>query len=119
MNRYEQSEVTKGIGRISGRETERLRRNTFENLNKSASAHIDRKGGSAIIRAKGGNEGLASGLRIEVVAALPAIPTSGGRFVFWTSDGTGTGDDQVWLAFKGQTAWTPQQKFTTKSGVPV
>ncbi len=59
------------------------------------------------------------GLNVATVEVLPAIPATGARFVFWTSAGAGTGDDQMWVAFAGQSAWTPVQFLTSLSGVPV
>lgn len=56
---------------------------------------------------------------INSVDDLPAIPGSNMLEVFWTSDGDGTGDDQVWRAYAGQTAWTPTQATSSLSGVPV
>ena len=55
---------------------------------------------------------------VDTVDDLPSIPASGMREVFWTSSGSGTGDDQVWRAYAGQSEWTPTQKRTTKSGTP-
>lgn len=52
------------------------------------------------------------------VTALPAIPGTGVKEVYWTSSGGGSGDNQVWRAHAGQSAWTPTQKTTTKSGTP-
>lgn len=56
-------------------------------------------------------------LTVPVVTALPPIPDYGVAEVYWTSTG-GTGDNQVWRAYAGQTKWVPTQKFTTKSGTP-
>ncbi len=63
--------------------------------------------------------GRGAGLSVQTVLVLPAIPATGAQFVYWTSAGAGTGDDQIWVAYAGQSAWTPMQKFTTLSGVPV
>ena len=64
----------------------------------------------------------------EPVRALPEIPTAGIKYVFWQSATTapedfgdppldaGTGDDQVWMAYAGQTEWTPTQNYTDLSG---
>lgn len=65
--------------------------------------------------AKGGGGG---GLSVSVVNTLPAIPSSGAKIVYWTSAGVGTGDDQLWIAYAGQSAWTPMQFTTTHSGAP-
>lgn len=54
----------------------------------------------------------------EVVQTLPAIPTTGMKEVYWTSTGAGTGDDQVWRAFAGQSQWFPTQRLTDLSGNP-
>ncbi len=55
-----------------------------------------------------------------IVETLPDIPTtSGTHSVIWTSEGAGTGDDQVWITFAGLTKWFPTMKTTDKSGVPV
>lgn len=48
---------------------------------------------------------------IEKVLNLPPIPTFGAKLVFWTSEGAGTGDDQIWGAFAGQVRWYPMQFF--------
>lgn len=55
----------------------------------------------------------------EVVETLPPIPTTGMKEVYWTSADTGTGDDQVWRAYKGDTEWSPTQRLTDKSGAVV
>jgi hypothetical protein len=59
------------------------------------------------------------GFDVAIVAALPPLPESGIKMVFWTSDDGGTGDDQLWVAFAGQPAYTPMQYYTVLSGVPV
>lgn len=74
-------------------------------------------GNRAIVTAKKGKGG-GGGLTISTVLTLPAIPTSGAKFVFWTSAGAGTGDDQIWVAYAGQTAYTPMQAVTSLSGTP-
>lgn len=74
-------------------------------------------GGRAIITAKKGKGG-GGGLSITTVLTLPSIPASGGKMVFWTSAGAGTGDDQIWIAYAGQTEWTPMQFVTSLSGTP-
>jgi len=62
---------------------------------------------------------------IPCVAFLPPIPTSGFRYVFWVDannviDGvTGTGDNQIWVAYYGQEEYYPQQKYTSLSGIPL
>lgn len=56
---------------------------------------------------------------VITVEVLPVLPTTGFEEVFWTSVGAGTGDDQVWRAHAGDTKWTPTQRFTSHSGVPV
>jgi hypothetical protein len=62
--------------------------------------------------------GGGAGLTIDTVEALPAIPTTGGRMVFWTSAGAGDGDNQIWVAYAGQTDWTPLQALTSLDGTP-
>lgn len=57
-------------------------------------------------------------LPFEIVDELPAIPTSGIKWVFWTSTSPGTGDDQVWEACEEDAEWSPQDKLTTKDGTP-
>ena len=64
----------------------------------------------------GGGGGGSS--NVATVSALPAIPLKGLLEVYWTSAGGGSGDDQVWRAFKGQTKFTATQFRTTKSGLP-
>jgi len=66
-----------------------------------------------------GGGGGGGGTGVEVVTALPAIPDEGYKMVFWTSADGGTGDNQLWEVYAGQTAWTPCQNYTTLSGVPV
>ena len=56
---------------------------------------------------------------IRTVEVLPAVPGGGSDKVFWTSSGAGTGDDQFWEVHSTQSAWTPTQKRTVLSGVPV
>jgi len=56
---------------------------------------------------------------VKLVLALPPIPSIGKSEVRWTSAGGGTGDDQNWIANAGDTKWTPTQRFSNKSGVPV
>lgn len=63
-------------------------------------------------------QSFGGGLTITTVEVLPAIPASGGRMVYWTSEGDGTGDDQVWMAFAGQDVWTPMQYPTSLDGTP-
>jgi len=74
-------------------------------------------GGRAIVAAKKGRGG-GGGLSVATVLTLPAIPASGAKFVFWTSAGAGTGDDQIWVAYAGQTAWTAMQFLSSLSGTP-
>jgi len=59
-----------------------------------------------------------SAFSVDTVEILPAIPDEGYQMVFWTSVGAGTGDDQTWEAFAGQSRWYPCQKPTTLSGTP-
>jgi hypothetical protein len=68
--------------------------------------------------ASGTGDGTGTSFSVEVVESLPAIPTVAYKMVFWTSAGAGTGDDQTWEAFPGQTRWYPCQKPTTLSGAP-
>lgn len=59
------------------------------------------------------------GLVVDPVLTLPSIPTSGARMVFWQSSTTaegGTGDDQIWTAYAGQTKWYRLQKYSALSG---
>lgn len=56
---------------------------------------------------------------VKEVAELPPIPAQGMRMVYWTSDGDGTGDDQIWVAYAGQSKYTPMQKYSSLSGVPL
>lgn len=104
---------------VRARDIRQIPRDTLMHLRNNSTTQISRYGENTMIKTKAVAESLSTGLRIEKVLALPPIPTSGGRFVFWTSEGAGTGDDQIWVAYAGQTAWTPMQKYTTKSGTPV
>ena len=77
-------------------------------------------GGQIIIEAIGRENTGGGSYAIRSVGTLPAIPTNGMDEVYWDSTITpNTGDDQVWRVYAGQTKWTPTQKFTSKSGVPV
>lgn len=61
------------------------------------------------------------GLDIDIVAALPAIPSTP-TLVYWGSSSTisgGTGDDQIWSSGPTNTLWYPTTKLTDKSGTPV
>jgi len=51
----------------------------------------------------------------RIVTELPAIPESGMDCVFWTSAG-GSGDDQVWWCWQGDTVWRAGYKWTNKTG---
>jgi phage minor structural protein len=51
--------------------------------------------------------------------ALPTLPTSRPKVVYWKSTGGGTGDDQLWIGYNGSGSadqWTPMQYTTDKSG---
>jgi len=89
----------------------------LESIAVAGGGSITRFSDNAIITAGAGMGAAVSGLRIDIVEELPPIPDYGGRFVFWTSAGAGTGDNQIWMAFAGQTRWTPSQYPTTKSGL--
>jgi hypothetical protein len=67
----------------------------------------------------GGGGGGGREWNVETVAELPAIPESGYSIVFWTNADGGTGDNQCWEVYAGQSAWTPCQYYTTLSGVPL
>jgi hypothetical protein len=59
------------------------------------------------------------GLSVSTVEVLPEIPATGARFVYWTSVGAGTGDDQIWVAYAGQDRWYALQRPSLLSGIPV
>ena len=81
---------------------------------------VQRVGQSVIIKQKTGSSiGSGGGFSVATVLELPEIPDNVYRKVFWTSAGAGNGDDQLWEVYAGQTAWTPCQKFTSLSGVPI
>jgi len=82
---------------------------------------VSRMGENVIIETDTAPRGLGSsgGANVSTVEALPAIPSSGMLEVYWTSTGAGTGDNQVWRAYAGQTSYTPTQKLSNNSGVPV
>lgn len=67
----------------------------------------------------GGGGGSGASRNTPTVETLPAIPTTPEteKRVFWTSAGAGTGDDQVWHAYTGQSRWYPTT-FTDKDGTP-
>lgn len=81
---------------------------------------IERSNDRVIVHAETAGKGFGGmgGYNVGIVTALPAIPTSGMKEVYWTSGGGGTGDNQVWRAYAGQSVWYPTQKFTSKSGTP-
>lgn len=99
-------------GVISG-----IARRTPQEITGGNGVQVQQVGNRLIIKGNAGRGG--SGLSITPVLTLPPIPSSGARIVFWTSAGAGTGDDQMWMAFAGQTEWTAMQFATTLSGVPV
>lgn len=73
----------------------------------------------------GGGLGTVTYTGPKAVPKLPPIPESGMLEVYWYGspppEGTpqpGTGDNQVWRAYAGQTRWTPTQKGTNYSGLP-
>ena len=74
-------------------------------------------------RMRGGG-GISTGAGVpRLVAALPALPANNYDCVAWGSSSSitgGTGDDQIWEVDTrlGQTAWTPRQFLTSKSGTP-
>lgn len=83
-------------------------------------------GGQIIIGAVGGGHksGVMATTTVKRVGKLPPIPATGMLDVFWYSgspgaDADGTGDNQVWRAYAGQTRWTPTQKGTNLSGLPI
>lgn len=76
-------------------------------------------GNRQAIRRQRATIGGGAGLTISTVLVLPAIPTTGGRFVYWTSAGAGTGDDQIWVAYAGQDRWYAIQRPSLLSGIPV
>ena len=119
MERYERRRYQDG-SRVQPRDLNDMPRRAMESMCSTSTTRVNRMGDNVTIKSTGGDgDGVASGLRIAKVLVLPPIPTSGARLVFWTSEGTGTGDDQIWVAYAGQTAYTPMQKNTTNSGVPV
>ena len=119
MERFDRREFKRG-SKLTAEDVNNIPRHANENIRSNTNTQVSRFGNNVMLRTKGGSaSSIASGLRIETVLTLPAIPTSGCRMVFWTSTGGGTGDNQVWMAYAGQTAYTPMQKYTTKSGVPV
>lgn len=79
---------------------------------------VSGQGQEIVISQTGVARGGGTTMRVQTVLALPAIPTTGMKEVFWTSAGEGTGDDQVWRAYAGQTRWYPTQKWTSLSGTP-
>lgn len=59
-----------------------------------------------------------SSFDVPSVPVLPPISDTGYQKVFWTSADGGSGDNQTWDTYTGQTRWYPCQKPTTLSGVP-
>jgi hypothetical protein len=119
MERYEKRKYQDG-SKVQPRDLNDMPRRATESIRSTHDTRVNRLGDNVTIKSAGGSDtSVASGLRIAKVLVLPSIPSSGARMVFWTSEGTGTGDDQIWVAYAGQTAYTPMQRYTTKSGVPV
>ena len=63
-------------------------------------------------------EAFGSANNIQTVLSLPGIPTTFARQVFWTSEGGGSGDDQIWATGPNNSLWYPTMKFSVKSGTP-
>lgn len=55
---------------------------------------------------------------VPIVSVLPPIPSVGMAEVFWIGPPNGTGDNQVWRAYAGQTKWTPTQYYSLLDGTP-
>lgn len=92
-----------------------------ENVGESVSRLLDGAGGSGSVKEtliETIQTEVAIQAAVETVDSLPAIPASGMLEVFWASTSPGDGDDQVWRAYAGQSAWTPTQKSSTLSGIP-
>lgn len=69
----------------------------------------------------GDDGGGGSNFNVETVLELPDIPSTPGTYkrVFWTSNGAGNGDNQMWEVYAGQTKYTACQYTTLLSGVPL
>ena len=93
---------------IIGQETRQIRKRV---------SYVEQITGKLPTRASGA-AGPTSAVVIDIVETLPAIPTSIERYVFWTSTGGGTGDDQIWVAYPGQERWAPTQRLTALVGTP-
>lgn len=93
------------------------------NLIRGGNGILVQRSGQNIVISQGSTQRSVGGgsisSSIRAVGALPAIPTSGADSVFWDSTiSPNTGDDQIWDAYAGQSAWYPRQFLTTKSGTP-
>lgn len=62
-----------------------------------------------------GAGGGGGGFRIDEVSALPPIPGSGSRIVYWKLDEP---DDGHWIARAGWTKWRPIDCLTDRDGEP-
>jgi hypothetical protein len=60
----------------------------------------------------GGGSGGGAGDFIGEYDYFPPIPTAGRETFYHTTD------LQLWVAYAGQTAWTPMQNMTALSGIP-
>lgn len=107
-----------GVGAIA-----RMSRNQIPEIVGGGDVQVKQVGKRITVTAKKRTGGSVGGVGVpRLVAALPAIG-SGYDCVTWASSTYitgGTGDDQVWEVDGrvGQTAWTPRQFLTSKSGTP-
>lgn len=77
---------------------------------------VQQVGNRLIIKGTAGRGGTGAGFDVQEVSALPPIPASGTRIVYWK---TNQPDDGHWIARAGWTAWRPMDCLTNRSGVPV
>ena len=118
MNRYEKRRYQDG-SKIQPSDLNDMPRRAVESIRSTSNTRVNRLGDNVTIKNTGDIVRAAGGLNVAIVTELPAIPASGAKFVFWTSADGGTGDNQIWVAFKGQTKYYPLQFYTTNSGIPL
>lgn len=103
---------------VRARDIGNMPRETLSRLRNNSTTQISRYGENMLIKTKGGEGATFGNFSISTVKELPAIPTTGAKFVIWTSLDGGTGDNQIWATCAGATSWYPLFKYTTRSGIP-
>jgi hypothetical protein len=99
----------------------KLLESVFGRIKGGAGIRVNRIGQNIVVEAIGGGRGGGGGGtgNHRTVEELPPIPESGYDIVFWTSEGDGNGDDQLWGVGYGATEWAPAFYVSDLSGVPI